>query len=74
MHSPASLKHGRLLNTVDALLRFYIDERDLGSLYREVIAVQFNDRNVFEPDLMHFTKEQEACLLPTHAYSDFQGR
>ena len=67
MHSPASLRHATLLNTVDALLRSYLAEKDLGSLYREVIALKFSDRYVFEPDMMYFTKEQDAQLLSSYA-------
>ncbi len=58
MHSPVSLRHADLLNFVDGLLRFYIEAKDLGRLYREVVAVKLSARNVFLPDLAFFTSEQ----------------
>jgi len=67
MHSPVNLKHADLLNFLDHLLRCYIEEKKLGRLYREVVAVRLSSRNLFLPDLSFFTNEQVAHLQPTHA-------
>jgi Uma2 family endonuclease len=67
MHSPVSLRHARLLNFVHLLLGSYIDLRNLGQLYREVVAVRLGARNVFLPDLAFFTTEQVPRLGATYA-------
>lgn len=67
MHSPVSLRHANLLNFVDGLLRIYIELKDLGKLYREVVAVRLSARNVFLPDLAFFTTEQVPRLGATFA-------
>ncbi|MEO7297178.1 MAG: Uma2 family endonuclease [Verrucomicrobiota bacterium] len=67
MHSPVNLRHANLLNFLDHLLRSYIEKKNLGVLYREVVAVRLSTRNVFLPDLAYFTKEQVARLQPAHA-------
>ncbi len=67
MHSPVSLRHADLLNFVDHLLRSYIELKDLGRLYREVVAVRLSVRNVFLPDLAFYTKEQVPRLKATYA-------
>lgn len=67
MHSPVNLRHADLLNFVDRLLAAFIEQRKLGKLYREVVAVKLSSRNVFLPDLAYFTNEQAARLAPTHA-------
>jgi len=67
MHSPVNLRHADLLNFLDPLLRAYIERRELGRLYREVVAVRLGPRQVFLPDLAFFTTEQAVRLLPTHA-------
>lgn len=67
MHSPVNLRHARLLNFLDHLLRSYLERRKLGELFREVVAVRLSSRNVFLPDLAYFTPGQVARLLPTHA-------
>ena len=66
MHSPVNLKHARLVNFVDHLLRSFIEQRALGELHREVVAVRFSSREVFLPDLCFFTKDQLASFAPTH--------
>lgn len=66
MHSPVNLKHARLLNFIDHLLRSYIEGRGLGELFREVVAVRMSSREVFLPDLCFFSKEQAARFKPTH--------
>lgn len=67
MHSPVNLRHAKLLNFLDHLLRSYIERKKLGELYREVVAVRLSSRNAFLPDLAFFTNEQAARLHPTHA-------
>jgi len=67
MHSPVSLRHADLLNFVHLLLGWHIDRRQLGKLYRDVVAVRLSARNVFLPDLAFFTTEQAARLGPTYA-------
>ncbi len=58
MHSPVSIRHADLLNFVDFLLRSYVEERGLGRLYREVVAVRLSSRNVFLPDLAFYRTER----------------
>src|SRR5213594_2357153 len=67
MHSPVNLRHADLLNFVDHLLRSYIEQKKLGKLYREVVAVRLSARMVFLPDLAFFTNEQVGLLRPTFA-------
>ncbi len=67
MHSPVDLRHARLLNFLDALLRTYIRRKKLGELHRETVAVRLSSRNVFLPDLSFFTNEQISRLKETHA-------
>lgn len=66
MHSPVSLKHARLVNFVDHLLRSFIAERNCGELHREVVAVRLGARDTFLPDLAFWGREQLADFLPTH--------
>jgi len=66
-HAPVSLKHAELLNFVDAILRQYIDRHDLGTLFREVVAVRLSSRNVFMPDLAFYRAGREADLRDTYA-------
>jgi Uma2 family endonuclease len=67
MHSPVSLRHADLLNFLDRLLGSYVELKDLGKLYREVVAVRLSARNVFLPDLAFFTSEQVPRLGATFA-------
>ncbi|PYM15101.1 MAG: hypothetical protein DME18_05100 [Verrucomicrobia bacterium] len=67
MHSPVRFKYADLVNFVDRLLAAYIEGKQLGRLYREVVAVRLSVRDVFLPDLAYFTNEQVVRLLPTHA-------
>ena len=66
MHSPVNLRHAHLLNFVDRLLGLYIDERRLGALFREVIAVRLGSRNVFLPDLAFLPAGRLADLPASH--------
>lgn len=67
MHSPASFKHALLLNLVDRVLAGYIEEKKLGQLFREVIAVKLSSRHTFLPDLCFFTNEQMKHVESSHA-------
>ena len=44
MHAPVNLRHARLLNFVDCLLRLYIEHEDLGELHREAVAIRLSVR------------------------------
>src|SRR3954467_755073 len=66
MHSPVNLRHARLINFVDHLIRAYIEHQDLGELHRESVAVRLSVRETFLPDLAYFTKAQVARLAATH--------
>jgi len=50
MHSPVSTRHARLASFLERLLGQYIEELDLGTLYREVVAVRLSGRNIFLPN------------------------
>jgi len=67
MHSPVNLRHARLMNFIDPLLRAYIEHENLGELHRESVAVRLSTRETFLPDLAYFTKAQAARLAATHA-------
>jgi len=67
MHSPVSFKHADLLNFVDPLMRLYVEEKKLGKVYREVVAIRLNERHVFLPDLSFFSNEQVPNLKPNFA-------
>ena len=58
VHAPVSLRHARLLNFVDALLRTRVERFDLGIMFREVVAVRLSSRNVFLSDLAFYRKER----------------
>ncbi len=58
MHSPVSIRHARLTNFVDSLIRQYAEGRQLGELFREVVAVKLSSRNVFLPDLAFYTQDR----------------
>jgi Uma2 family endonuclease len=67
LHSPVNLRHAKLVNFVDSMMRQYIEEHDLGALHRETVAVRLGVRDTFLPDLAYFTNEQAARLGETHA-------
>lgn len=66
MHSPVNLRHADLLNFLDHLLRTYVEDHDLGKLYRENVAVRLSARDTFMPDLCYFPTEQIARMAPAH--------
>ena len=66
MHSPVSIRHADLLNFLDGLLRAYVDEHDLGLLYREVVAVRLASRNVFMPDLAFYRAARSGLVRENH--------
>jgi Uma2 family endonuclease len=67
MHSPVNVRHARLLNFLETLLRLYIERRKLGELFGEVIAVRFDQRRTVMPDLCFFKNEQLVNIAPTFA-------
>ena len=66
MHSPVSIPHADLLNFLDAVLRLYVDRRGLGFLYREVVAVRLDRRNVFQPDLAFYPADRRSDFRRNH--------
>ena len=66
MHSPVSVPHADLLNFLDGVLRLYIDRGRLGFLYREVVAVRLDPRNVFQPDLAFYRAERRSAFRRNH--------
>jgi Uma2 family endonuclease len=66
MHSPVNIRHARLINFLDHLLRSFLEEEDLGELHRESVAVRLSIRETFMPDLAYFTKAQAARLGETY--------
>src|SRR4051812_35798736 len=55
MHSPVSIRHALLLDFVHPLLSLYVQEKKLGHVFREVVAVKLSSRHTFLPDLAFFT-------------------
>ncbi len=55
------------LNFVHLLMGSSMDARNLGKVYREVVAVRLSARNVFLPDLAFFTHDQVRRLGATFA-------
>ena len=66
MHSPVPLRHAKLLNFVDALLRIHVERFDLGMVFREVVAVRLSSRNVFLPDLAFYRKDRLGLQRDDH--------
>lgn len=67
MHSPVHFDHARMTNFLDRLLAGYLEEKQLGELHRETIALRLSVRDTFLPDLAFFTNAQLPRLLDTHA-------
>ncbi len=67
MRSPVNLRHARLVNFLDHLLRSYLEETEAGELHRETVAVRLSVRETFLPDLAFFPRSQVGRLLETHA-------
>ncbi|MFW5776383.1 MAG: Uma2 family endonuclease [Spirochaetota bacterium] len=66
MHSPVSTRHADLLNFLDRMLGAYVDEHDLGTLYREVVAVKLSGRDVFLPDLAFYGRDRRDAIKETY--------
>ena len=66
MHSPVSIRHARLLNFLDWLLRAYVDRHRLGELFREEVAVRLSSRNAFQPDLAFYRAERRSAIRANH--------
>ena len=62
MHSPVSIRHARLLNFLDFLLRSYLERHRLGELFREVVAVRLGSGSVFQPDLAFLRAERRNII------------
>ena len=62
MHSPVSIRHARLLNFLDFLLRSYLERHPLGELFREVVAVRLGSGSVFQPDLAFLRAERRNAI------------
>lgn len=65
--TPVSMPHAHLLNFLDRLLGVYIEEENLGQLFRETVAVRLSTRETFLPDLAYFTNSKITRLPETHA-------
>ncbi len=50
----------------DGVLRWYIDRRRLGFLYREVVAVRLSSGSVFQPDLACYRAERRSAIRHDH--------
>lgn len=59
-------RHADLLIFLDGLLRLYVDERDPGTLYREVVAVKLSGRDVFLPDLAFYGRDRRDAIKKTY--------
>jgi Uma2 family endonuclease len=66
-HSPVSIRHAFLLDFVHPLLSLYVQEKKLGHVFREVVAVKLSSRHTVLPDLAYFTNEQMKEVAPNHA-------
>ena len=66
MHSPVLIPHADLLNFLNCLLGTYVDRHRLGRLYREVVAVRLDARNVFQPDLALYRAERRSAIRHDH--------
>jgi Uma2 family endonuclease len=67
MHSPVNFRHARLLNFLFSLVHLYVEQKKLGEVHREVVAVRLSTRNVFLPDLAFFRPDQIGRLAESHA-------
>ena len=65
MHSPVSLRHAFLLNFVERLLAAYVEQRDLGQVFGEVVAVRLSLRSVFLPDVSFYRTDRLHLLRET---------
>ena len=67
LHQPAHFDHANLSNFLFLLLSCYMEEKRLGEVHRNSIAVRLSPRGTFMPDLIYFTNAQGARLPKTHA-------
>ena len=42
MHSPVNFRHARLLNFLFSLMHLYVEQKKLGEVHREVVAVRLS--------------------------------
>ena len=66
-HSPVNFRHANLLDFLYFLMTGFVESRKLGKVYKEVVAVRLNSRQVFLPDLSFFTTKQLKKLEPAYA-------
>lgn len=66
MRSPVSIRHALLFNFVDRLLGIYVDQHRLGFLYRGMVAVRLDPRNVFQPGLAYYRAVRRAAIRDDH--------
>ena len=66
VHSPVSIRHAKLLNFLDAVLRLYVDRRRRGWLFREAVAVRLSSGTVFQPDLAFYRAGREDRIRDNH--------
>ena len=66
MHSRVSIRHARLTNFVDRLIGQFVESRQLGELFREVVAVKLGPRNVFLPDLAFYSNDRRHLARETY--------
>ncbi len=65
MHSPVSIRHGEVSGFVAALIRVFAQDRALGRVFTDVIAVQLGPRNVYMPDVVFFSTDSTAEFRDT---------
>src|SRR5713101_5770772 len=65
MNSPASTIHEEILGFLTSLIRFYVEERDLGIVLGANTAVHFKKDLILVPDLVFVTKEGEGIIKDT---------
>ncbi len=62
VHSPASTKHEQLFGFLFALVRAYIENRDLGYVFGSRTAVELAPHQVYEPDIFIVLQEHRAII------------
>ena len=66
MRSPVSIRHALLFNFLDRLLGVYVDRHRIGFLYRGVVAVRLDPRNVFQPGLAFYRAAHSGLIRDNH--------
>ncbi|MGB3074110.1 MAG: Uma2 family endonuclease [Chitinophagales bacterium] len=71
--SPSSI-HQRILKIIFRQIDQYVEDKELGEVFFSAIDVYFDDENVFQPDLIFISKENQGFLDPDggfHGVPDF---